>query len=266
MFQDFSQTSGGVGKDRGGPIGLMTFGLKEMEDEFGNVIVSATKYNELMAHLEQMQPFVDHAQNILDTVPAYEIAKDSISLVNSEAFRAKVLFEELGEDGKAALKGIQIDADRLAGFMRRGVVSSAELAQMGLENMGAMSAKMFEELIGFANDATGAVDSLARAANKASLATQSAMDLKHSAGFQHGGSFIVGGSGGTDKTPVSFMATRGERVTVETPNQSQASGSDGSGVVKELRALRSDLANVVAKPIVGAVTRGQLAVAGGARH
>ena len=129
-----------------------------------------------------------------------------------------------------------------------------------------MSSEMFQELIGFANDATGAVDALARAANKASNATQTAMDLKASSGFQHGGSFIVGGSGGTDKTPVSFMATRGEKVTVETPNQSQASGSDGSGVIKELRALRSDLANVVAKPIVGAVTRGQLAVAGGARH
>jgi len=128
------------------------------------------------------------------------------------------------------------------------------------------TALMFEELIGHANDATGAVDNLARAAQNATNATQSFMDMKTESGFQHGGSFIVGGSGGTDKTPVSFMATRGERVSIETPNQSQASGSDGSGVVKELRALRSDLANVVAKPIVGAVTRGQLAVAGGARH
>lgn len=33
-------------------------------------------------------------------------------------------------------------------------------------------------------------------------------------GFQHGGSFMVGGPGGTDKTPVSFMATRGERVII----------------------------------------------------
>jgi len=86
------------------------------------------------------------------------------------------------------------------------------------------------------------------------------------AGLQHGGSFIVGGGGGTDSQPVSFMATPGERVTVETPNQSKASGSDGGNVVRELRALRKDLATVVAKPIVGAVTRGQLAMAGGARH
>ena len=63
------------------------------------------------------------------------------------------------------------------------------------------------------------------------------------------------------------MATPGERVTVETPAQQRANkgGGDGS-VVRELRALRADLATVVARPIVGAVTRGQLAMAGGARH
>jgi hypothetical protein len=38
-------------------------------------------------------------------------------------------------------------------------------------------------------------------------------------GFAGGGSFMVGGNGGTDKTPVAFGATRGERVTVETPAQ-----------------------------------------------
>jgi len=43
-------------------------------------------------------------------------------------------------------------------------------------------------------------------------------------GFAAGGSFIVGGSGGTDKTPVGFMATRGERVTVETPGQQRRGG------------------------------------------
>ena len=39
-------------------------------------------------------------------------------------------------------------------------------------------------------------------------------------GFAHGGSFTVGGSGGTDQTPVSFPATRGEEVTVTPPGGS----------------------------------------------
>ena len=110
--------------------------------------------------------------------------------------------------------------------------------------------------------------SLAEAAQLAIIRGERAASLDPRGGghYQHGGSFMVGGGGGTDSQRVSFMATPGERVSIETPNQSKASGSDGSGVVRELRALRHDLATVVAKPIVGAVTRGQLAMAGGARH
>jgi hypothetical protein len=38
-----------------------------------------------------------------------------------------------------------------------------------------------------------------------------------SMGFATGGQFIVGGDGGTDTTPVMFMGTKGETVTI-TPN------------------------------------------------
>lgn len=44
-------------------------------------------------------------------------------------------------------------------------------------------------------------------------------------GYATGGSFMVGGSGGTDTTPVSFLATPGERVTIQTPAQQRASGA-----------------------------------------
>lgn len=37
--------------------------------------------------------------------------------------------------------------------------------------------------------------------------------------FATGGSFMVGGQGGTDKTPVSFWATKGEEVTVTPPGK-----------------------------------------------
>ncbi len=47
-------------------------------------------------------------------------------------------------------------------------------------------------------------------------------------GFATGGSFMVGGKGGTDTTPVSFMASPGERVTVETPAEVMT-GSQQSG-------------------------------------
>ena len=45
--------------------------------------------------------------------------------------------------------------------------------------------------------------------------------------FATGGSFIVGGSGGTDTTPVNFLATKGEKVSIETPAQQKASSSNG---------------------------------------
>jgi hypothetical protein len=48
-------------------------------------------------------------------------------------------------------------------------------------------------------------------------------------GFANGGSFEVGGTGGTDSNVVAFRATKGEQVTVQTPNQ--ASGGGGGGVV-----------------------------------
>jgi hypothetical protein len=45
-------------------------------------------------------------------------------------------------------------------------------------------------------------------------------------GFAQGGSFKVPGAGGADTMPVKFMATPGERVTVETPAQQRRGGRD----------------------------------------
>lgn len=47
--------------------------------------------------------------------------------------------------------------------------------------------------------------------------------------FQHGGSFTVGGPPGVDNTPVFFMASRGEEVTVTPPARSPGSGGEGVG-------------------------------------
>ena len=47
-------------------------------------------------------------------------------------------------------------------------------------------------------------------------------------GFAGGGQFTVGGQGGTDSNMVAFRATRGERVTVETPGQQMGGGNSVS--------------------------------------
>lgn len=51
-------------------------------------------------------------------------------------------------------------------------------------------------------------------------------------GYATGGSFIVPGAGGTDTTPVKFMATPGERVTIQTPEQQRA--RSGSIVIQNI--------------------------------
>lgn len=61
-------------------------------------------------------------------------------------------------------------------------------------------------------------------------------------GYANGGSFEVGGTGGTDSQMVQFMATPGERVHVLTPTQqrSAAGGGAGGGVVVNMNVVTSD--------------------------
>jgi len=60
-------------------------------------------------------------------------------------------------------------------------------------------------------------------------------------GFAHGGQFTVGGAGGTDRQPVNFMATKGERVTVETPPQQRRGGGGGSTFIFKVDARGADI-------------------------
>ena len=193
-----------------------------------------------------------------------------IAQVRTEAVAAAVeaggqQFENLDDKAYKALMNIDLNSNRVQNTLRNKMIGSLEMARLGFEDFGVTSTEALIAAIEAARKASDEFRNMTSAANTANAASNAATGHMGD-GMQHGGSFLVGGGGGTDSQRVSFMATPGERVTVETPNQSRASGSDGGGVVKELRALRHDLASVVAKPIVGAVTRGQLAMAGGARH
>lgn len=50
-------------------------------------------------------------------------------------------------------------------------------------------------------------------------------------GFASGGSFMVGGSGGTDSQIVAFRASPDEKVTIETPSQQRSSGGITIGTI-----------------------------------
>lgn len=80
----------------------------------------------------------------------------------------------------------------------------------------------------------------------------SIVDAFSAGNFATGGSFLVGGSGGIDQTPVMFRATAGERVTVTPPGQS---AGGGMSVVQNFhivgQADRRTQANVMASAAAG---------------
>ena len=61
------------------------------------------------------------------------------------------------------------------------------------------------------------------------FASATADPTMYGPGFAHGGRFTVPGAGGTDTTPVQFMATPGEEVSIRTPRQ-QAMNTEGSDI------------------------------------
>ena len=77
-------------------------------------------------------------------------------------------------------------------------------------------------------------------------------------GFATGGSFTVGGSGGVDSSVVKFMATPGERVTIETPEQQReragkkTAGSSGHNIsivvyAKDVESFKRNKQQVLSK-------------------
>jgi len=68
----------------------------------------------------------------------------------------------------------------------------------------------------------------------------SSQGQSYRAAFATGGSFTVGGDGGTDTTPVSFMATKNEVVNVSREDVMARMAERMDAMVAEMRAMRSD--------------------------
>lgn len=74
----------------------------------------------------------------------------------------------------------------------------------------------------------------------------SSSDITTLPAYATGGSFKVGGSGGTDTNRVSFWATQGERVDVLTPDQQRRQAANGNGRQTVINATVNIIANDVA--------------------
>ena len=118
----------------------------------------------------------------------------------------------------------------------------------------------------FASSIIGIFGEIASAANSAADAIGSVIDAggnlissgidKIGSGldklnpFAHGGSFQVGGRGGSDSNVVAFRATRGETVSIENDKQQRhGGGSVQDAILAELKAIRAEQGVLTARAI-----------------
>jgi hypothetical protein len=78
-------------------------------------------------------------------------------------------------------------------------------------------------------------------------------DLSKILGFATGGSFMVGGSGGTDSQLVAFKASPHERVIVETPEQQRRGGGNSFNFSIDARGADSGVAERIQRAVRDAV-------------
>lgn len=162
-----------------------------------------------------------------------EIARTYIDIIDPTARLTRALVEVRGlveqgfmtaEQGREAEFAIQLQIDKL--LEARGELR--ETASLAKE-LGLTFASAFEDAIvqgkKFADILRGMGQDIARILLRQSVTKPAADALGQLLGgiripgFAGGGSFVVGGNGGTDSQLVAFRASPNERVTVETPGQ-----------------------------------------------
>ena len=196
--------------------------------------------------VEQLRAIAEQLDSIA-AQPGFEKQK-----LQAEQFRAAM--DSLATQAdllkqKFATIGVDALSDAMTDVILRTKDASeafADMARAILADIARILAQDFaRRLVGGSGSTVGL---LGLFAGSGSAATISAEQFA-GAGFATGGSFTVGGSGGTDTTPVAFRATRGERVTIETPSQQRNrtamsvtnvynidSRSDRAAIVAEIRA------------------------------
>lgn len=158
-------------------------------------------------------------------------------MAGAEAQRQlQVSYEEMmsGVAGESA----RVEGERAAAaFVEASSEEISELQVMGADVAQTFSSGFGNAFASFATGAESAKDAFGRFAasviqqTTAMIASQivlrtitSALGLPGMPGFATGGSFTVGGAGGTDSQLVAFKATPGEKVTVSPPGKASGSG------------------------------------------
>lgn len=154
-----------------------------------------------------------------------DMATKALEQMNEQTIKNKnemADFIASGIDGFGDLRQTALQAleDIAKNMIRVQMGGSAESGLTG--SIGGFLGSAVTGLMGGAN--SGAISAMARGAQNPNL---------FGPGFATGGSFTVGGKGGTDANPVGFMATRGEKVTIETPAQQNNKGGGSTTVINQ---------------------------------
>lgn len=149
---------------------------------------------------------------------------DYIDYTSNAAEKSKTFFDN-------SFKGMQ---DTLTTFYETGKLGAKDFANVLRHEFASLAAKQTMAPFAKALEGTGLIGGLGKllgfdsgptyvTGGAGAASWTSGADLPLGA-FAGGGSFTVGGSGGTDSQRVSFLATPGEKVSVQTPGQQGGGG------------------------------------------
>jgi hypothetical protein len=150
----------------------------------------------------------------------------------------------------STLASIDLASARASQAMADGFVSAAELASFGIRDMGNVSADVFASMVRAAGAVAGEIGGIvgrAEAASRAVSAIPGSTTVPVIPGFQHGGSFTVGGQPGPDQNLVAFRATQGERVTITPPAATNKDTRLLRQILSVLERQQSDMTRLAAR-------------------
>lgn len=209
--------------------------LLKLESEFKKKVADATQ--------QQVDAFLGEAEGLLRTNEQFQTQQDLLEQIKGpqmELERNLAALNTLYLDGKISIDQYEkafksltdSTAENVGVFEDVGATIGDSLFNNATQALGDFNSTWKDFVAGFLQD-------LAQiATQKALLSLFGGIGVP---GFAFGGSFTVGGSGGTDSQMVSFMATPGERVDISKPGQAAPGGNGGTPSVKIINVLDPSL-------------------------
>ncbi|WP_299393287.1 hypothetical protein [Pelagibius sp.] len=246
-------------EDLAGSVGKVGIEAKDLKRDFDAMLKTRDQY------LRGLENEAEAVRRAVETpIEAYNRQIEKLKqlrdegLITQETFgRATKQAEETLKKEQEALEGVRKEMDLLTEAVRTG--DRALSGSMNtLRDWGRLALDIIHKIIqamvsvpkqgggGFKlGDIGGIILNLGSSVfSGGSLGPQfTGSNIQAQGSFATGGSFTVGGSGGTDSQTVAFKATPGERVDVLTPGQQRAqAGMGGTTVYIDARGSNGDAA------------------------